>query len=72
MSDRFLSVSELAEMLSRHPTSARRWVAKGENTPPCIMVGKRRVYSENAVRDWLRNTPEGRYGMGRRRVEYRA
>jgi excisionase family DNA binding protein len=51
--DKLMTRKELAEMLGLSPATLARWKRAGEDSPPCIKIGKSVRYRREDVMEWL-------------------
>jgi len=51
--DKLMTRKELAEMLGLSPATLARWKWAGEDSPPCIKIGKSVRYRREDVMEWL-------------------
>lgn len=52
MMDRYLTTEEVAEIARTAPSTVRYWHHIGRG-PKSLKIGRRRLYPESAVREWL-------------------
>jgi len=50
---KLLSLEQVANLLHISPSTARLRIARGSSMPPSFRTGRRRLFLEQAVSDWL-------------------
>lgn len=53
MQDNLLTIDEAAKMLHTTPATLRYWRATGADSPRSARIGRRVLYRERDVREWL-------------------
>ena len=50
---RYLTIEQVADILKIKTASARNRLSRGEPMPPSVKVGRKRLFPENALEDWM-------------------
>lgn len=54
----YLTRDDLAKQMGVHPRTLERWHRERQG-PPCVMIGRFRLYRVAAVREWLESREQG-------------
>lgn len=50
----YLTVEELAEKLRMSVGTCRNRISRGDEMPPSLKVGRRRLFPEDSLEDWIK------------------
>lgn len=48
------TIQELADALRLEPTTIRNKLSRGEDMPPSVRIGRRRLFPQDELESWLR------------------
>lgn len=53
MATEYLTLEEVCERLKINVLTARNRFSQGKKMPPCVRIGKKRLFPENRFEEWM-------------------